>query len=75
MKKSDETDPVNEEEKAHIEGPIEMLLWCPSCGGRHIDPPDFDAHKTHACQHCGLLWRPALIATQGVQFLPGCKDS
>ncbi len=28
----------------------------------------------HACQHCGLVWRPAIVATCGVQFLPGFKS-
>lgn len=54
--------------------PIPMLLWCPECGERHVDADDFEPHKTHACQHCGMLWRPALVPTQGVQFLPGCLD-
>lgn len=53
---------------------LPMLLWCPVCGQRHIDADDMPAHKTHACQYCGMLWRPALIATHGVRFLPGCKD-
>jgi len=30
-------------------------------------------HHTHACQHCGLVWRPAIAPTVGVQFLPGFK--
>ena len=32
------------------------------------------SHHTHACQTCGMVWRPAIIATVGVQFLPGFKD-
>ena len=56
--------------------PIPMLLTCPSCGERHIDRGEFATriHHTHACQHCGLCWRPAVVATVGVQFLPGFKD-
>ncbi len=54
--------------------PVHMLLWCPVCFERHIDREDMDPHKTHACQYCGLLWRPTLIATHGVWFLPGCLD-
>lgn len=61
-------------ERIMVEEPIPMMLWCPSCGRRHIDNPGMDAHHTHACQFCGLLWRPALCRTTGVQFLPGCKD-
>ena len=53
-----------------------MLLWCPECGERHIDDGDFATkeHHTHACQHCGHVWRPAIDPTCGVQFLPGFKN-
>ncbi len=56
--------------------PIPMLLWCPGCGARHIDEGEFATkpHHTHACQTCGLPWRPALVPTCGVQFLPGFKN-
>jgi hypothetical protein len=56
--------------------PIPMLLTCPSCGERHIDLGAFAecAHHTHACQHCGMCWRPAVVVTVGVQFLPGFKN-
>jgi hypothetical protein len=56
--------------------PIPMLLWCPGCHARHIDVGEFETrpHSTHACQTCGLAWRPAIVATVGVQFLPGFKD-
>lgn len=58
------------------ETPIPMLLWCPQCGGRHVDVGEFavKVHHTHACQHCGCVWRPAIVNTTGVQFLPGFKD-
>jgi len=57
--------------------PIPMLLWCPECGTRHIDEGEFAAkpHHTHACQGCGMVWRPALVPTCGVQFLPGFKNT
>lgn len=53
-----------------------MLLWCPICGARHIDKGDFAVkpHHTHACQECGTVWRPAIVNTLGVQFLPGFRD-
>lgn len=53
-------------------GPIPLLLWCPACGDRHVDEGEFatKSHHTHACQNCGLAWRPAV----GVRFLPGFKD-
>ena len=55
---------------------VPMLLWCPECGARHIDEGEFATkkHHTHACQNCGHCWRPAIIATCGVQFLPGFKN-
>lgn len=58
------------------QAPIPMLLWCPGCGGRHVDVGEFAAkpHHTHACQHCGHVWRPAVVDTVGVQFLPGYKN-
>jgi hypothetical protein len=53
-----------------------MLLWCPLCGARHIDTGEFATkpHHTHACQTCGMVWRPAIVCTVGVQFLPGFLD-
>lgn len=56
---------------------IPMIMHCPICSGRHTDEADFAtvAHHTHACQHCGHVWRPALVNTHGVQFLPGFKNS
>lgn len=61
---------------APIPQPIAMLLWCPLCGGRHIDEGEFatKSHHSHACQHCGHVWRPAIVPTVGVQFLPGFKN-
>lgn len=59
-----------------VDAPIPMLLWCPECGERHIDRGEFviKLHHTHACQFCGMVWRPAIVHTVGVQFLPGFKD-
>lgn len=56
--------------------PIPMFLTCPRCNTRHIDEGDFatKSHHTHSCQECGLTWRPAVVATVGVQFLPGFKN-
>lgn len=67
-----------------LEAPVPMRLVCPGrnldgtpCARLHIDAPPFDTkpHHTHACQHCGEVWRPAIVATVGVQFLPGFKNS
>lgn len=55
---------------------IAMILSCPMCQHRHVDKGVFATklHHTHACQFCGHCWRPALVDTVGVQFLPGFKD-
>lgn len=65
-----------ENQKRPGEASIPMLLWCPICRGRHIDRGEFATkpHHTHACQECGHVWRPAIVATRGVQFLPGFKN-
>ena len=56
--------------------PIPIILHCPECRTRHIDEGDFKTkvHHTHSCQGCGLTWRPAVVPTVGVQFLPGFKN-
>lgn len=58
------------------DSPVPMLLCCPSCGARHVDEGEFavKAHHTHACQTCGMCWRPAIRPTIGVRFLPGFKN-
>lgn len=63
-------------EKNFAATPVPMILYCPECGKRHIDAGEFatKSHHTHACQSCGCVWRPAVVATVGVQFLPGFKD-
>ncbi len=60
----------------NFDRPVPMLLWCPECSHRHIDEGNFALkdHHTHACQHCGHVWRPAVGDTVGVQFLPGFKN-
>ena len=57
--------------------PSPMILTCPVCGGRHIDEGEFatKVHHTHACQYCGMVWRPAIVPTVGVKFLPGFKNA
>ncbi len=61
---------------AELQKPRPMVLTCPFCGGRHIDEGEFvtKPHHTHACQHCGMVWRPCIEPTVGVQFLPGFKN-
>lgn len=55
--------------------PIPMRLTCEGCGRLHIDEGEFATkpHHTHACQYCGMVWRPALVPTVGVRFLPGFR--
>lgn len=62
---------------AASEIPLPVILHCPECGERHIDEGEFATrpHHTHACQRCGLCWRPAIHPTSGVQFLPGFKNA
>lgn len=56
---------------------IPMRLNCPECRELHIDEGEFATkpHHTHACQACGHVWRPAIVPTTGVRFLPGFKTS
>lgn len=51
--------------------PIDMILLCPQCNVQHVDkasriwgnPP----HKSHLCEFCGIIWRPADVETNGVK--------
>lgn len=58
------------------EGPVPMRINCPTCGLLHVDEGEWveRPHHTHSCQGCGMTWRPAVINTVGVQFLPGAKN-
>ena len=57
--------------------PIPIRLQCPECHKLHIDEGEFATrlHHTHSCQYCGMTWRPAIVATVGVRFLPGFKNA
>lgn len=56
--------------------PIEIRINCPMCHTLHVDEGIWTTkpHHTHACQACGHVWRPAVVNTVGVRFLPGFKD-
>jgi len=56
--------------------PIPIILTCPMCCARHIDEGEWATrpHHTHSCQECGFTWRPAVVPTVGVKFLPGFKN-
>lgn len=50
--------------------PIDMILHCPACLEQHIDAatetwPN-EPHRSHLCKHCGFIWRPSDVATNGV---------
>jgi|GEM_PF-5800951 len=53
--------------------PIDMILYCPSCGYQHIDKPDGEwtnpPHRSHLCHSCGYIWRPADVPTNGVESI------
>lgn len=65
-----------QEEIAKLSAPIPMRLTCPICGALHVDEGEFATkpHHTHACQNCGMVWRPAVSPTVGTQFLPGFRN-
>lgn len=52
--------------------PIDMILFCPACRYRHIDAPNPEEgwtnppHRSHKCQACRAVWRPADVETNGV---------
>jgi len=56
----------------HSKAPIDLLLFCPNCFEQHIDQAqpeknwDNPPHRSHECQHCGIVWRPADVPTNGV---------
>jgi len=55
--------------------PLDMLLFCPRCYRQHIDQPQPEKnwenppHRSHECQTCGLVWRPADFPTNGVKAI------
>lgn len=56
--------------------PIRQRIICEACGELHVDEGAFEKkiHHTHACQNCGAVFRPAIVDTVGVRFLPGFKN-
>lgn len=55
--------------------PIPMILHCPKCHAIHEDAPNpargwtNPPHRSHECQTCGCIWRPADVPTTGVLYL------
>ncbi|MDX2165715.1 MAG: hypothetical protein SF182_01570 [Deltaproteobacteria bacterium] len=62
--------------------PIPMLLFCPRCAAQHVDVPQPEKdwenppHRSHECQACSYVWRPADVATTGVASIAtrGSRD-
>jgi hypothetical protein len=62
--------------------PLEMRLYCPNCKAQHIDQPQPEKgwtnppHRSHECQSCGCVWRPADVPTTGVETIKtkGTRD-
>lgn len=59
----------------HYPYPVDMVLYCPECFEQHIDRPqpekgwDNPPHRSHECQICEHVWRPADIPTNGVESI------
>lgn len=61
-----------------LQQPVDLLLYCPSCGNQHIDAPDAargwvnPPHRSHECQFCNgpngkpFVWRPSDRHTNGI---------
>lgn len=55
--------------------PVPMVLHCPACGTQHVDAPEPERqwtnppHRSHLCHSCGHVWRPADVATVGVDAI------
>lgn len=56
--------------------PIDMILYCPSCGAQHVDEPQPEKswtnppHREHECQKCLFRWKPSNHPTNGVATIP-----
>ena len=49
--------------------PKRLVIICPVCKGQHIDRDEWATtrvHRSHLCEHCGLIWRPFEYPTVGV---------
>lgn len=58
--------------------PIWMILHCPKCTTQHIDKGKWATtrtHKTHLCEKCGHLFKPAMCATVGVRDFSVAPES
>lgn len=64
---------LSELAKNQVSPPIDVVLPCPVCGANHIDAPEPEngwtnpPHRSHVCAYCKCVWRPADVATNGVE--------
>ena len=64
-----------EAENERLLKPIDVLLFCPSCKGQHVDAPEPEndwtnpPHRKHLCHVCGNIWKAAEVPTNGVAIL------
>ena len=64
-----------EAENERVLKPIDVLLFCPSCKGQHVDAPEPEndwtnpPHRKHLCHVCGNIWKAAEVPTNGVAIL------
>ena len=60
----------------HVDAP-EMPRGIPSAGGATLPGWTNPPHRSHLCASCGTIWRPADVATNGVQAIrtKGERDS
>lgn len=56
--------------------PVPMVLYCPNCNAQHVDGPGLfgdswtnPPHRSHMCDECGCIWRPADVPTEGVETI------
>lgn len=61
--------------KRDSSAPIDQLIYCPNCGGQHVDSEDEKQgwdnppHKSHLCKICNHKWRVSDFPTNGVAYL------
>lgn len=50
---------------------IAVLAFCPECRMQHVDRGEWETrpHRSHLCEHCGHVWRLAMVPTVGVAAL------
>lgn len=72
-----ETEQLRGHSSPQLGSSVAIRINCPGCGELHVDEGEWvtKPHHTHACQRCGNTWRPAVVNTVGVRFLPGFRNA